>query len=341
MVTVKKDFSLQSSRTDDFWSKFHSLHNLIQEESENIGLSDKFSLILGELEQLHQLATTPRQQVIDAKVLSDFVCKLSLSIKTFRNKTSPTDFITCMLHKYGEKNNSNQSRSLKWKEIGKDICDIFGHVSLCSITMVVEPNKKRMVSKKRMKSIMEVDYPEDLDGSALVEKTETIKNIHTMFEVLKTRKKSVKFENVILNKNSFGQTTKNLFALSFLVSMGRAEIKGDDDGHLVVSLRNAPNSNLIKCREVQCKHFIHVLGYEDWNMMKDLVGVGDEVMPHRNSDNIEGDLSAEKLCIEVTVAGKIAYISEELCIGCGICVKVLLLVAAAVIGSGGSNVVNG
>ncbi|RZC87271.1 hypothetical protein C5167_029817 [Papaver somniferum] len=29
----------------------------------------------------------------------------------------------------------------------------------------------------------------------------------------------------------------------------------------------------------------------------------------------------EKLCIEVTVAGKIAYISEELCIGCGICVK--------------------
>lgn len=29
-----------------------------------------------------------------------------------------------------------------------------------------------------------------------------------------------------------------------------------------------------------------------------------------------------KLCIEVTPAAKIAYISEELCIGCGICVKV-------------------
>ncbi|XP_026435812.1 non-structural maintenance of chromosomes element 4 homolog B-like [Papaver somniferum] len=158
--------------------------------------------------------------------------------------------------------------------------------------MVVEPNKKKMVSKKRMRSIMELDHPEDLDGSAVGEKTETIKNIHTMFEVLKTRKKSVKFENVILNRNSFGQTAENLFALSFLVSMGRAEIEGDDDGHLVVSLRNAPNSNLIKCGEVQCKHFIHVLGYKDWNMTKDLVGVGDEVMPHRNSDNIEGDLSA-------------------------------------------------
>ena len=31
---------------------------------------------------------------------------------------------------------------------------------------------------------------------------------------------------------------------------------------------------------------------------------------------------AGKLCIEVTPASKIAFISEELCIGCGICVKV-------------------
>jgi len=29
-----------------------------------------------------------------------------------------------------------------------------------------------------------------------------------------------------------------------------------------------------------------------------------------------------KLCIEVTPTDKLAYISEELCIGCGICVKV-------------------
>jgi len=33
-----------------------------------------------------------------------------------------------------------------------------------------------------------------------------------------------------------------------------------------------------------------------------------------------------KLCVEVTSASKIAYISEELCIGCGICVKVLLFI---------------
>lgn len=32
-----------------------------------------------------------------------------------------------------------------------------------------------------------------------------------------------------------------------------------------------------------------------------------------------------KLCIEVSVNSKIASLSEELCIGCGICVKVILL----------------
>lgn len=36
-------------------------------------------------------------------------------------------------------------------------------------------------------------------------------------------------------------------------------------------------------------------------------------------------MAAGKLCIEVTAASKIAFISEELCIGCGICVKVCVM----------------
>ena len=36
-------------------------------------------------------------------------------------------------------------------------------------------------------------------------------------------------------------------------------------------------------------------------------------------------VSQGKLCIEVTSASKVAYISEELCTGCNICTKVLLL----------------
>jgi ATP-binding cassette subfamily E protein 1 len=33
-------------------------------------------------------------------------------------------------------------------------------------------------------------------------------------------------------------------------------------------------------------------------------------------------MCAGKLCIEVSSTSKLAWISEELCIGCGICVKV-------------------
>lgn len=40
------------------------------------------------------------------------------------------------------------------------------------------------------------------------------------------------------------------------------------------------------------------------------------------SDN--SSLCAGKLCIEVSPNSKMAWISEELCIGCGICVKVVL-----------------
>ena len=37
----------------------------------------------------------------------------------------------------------------------------------------------------------------------------------------------------------------------------------------------------------------------------------------------QGSKTAGKLCVEVAHEDKLSFISEELCIGCGICVKVL------------------
>ncbi|RZC87970.1 hypothetical protein C5167_004146 [Papaver somniferum] len=57
--------------------------------------------------------------------------------------------------------------------------------------------------------------------------------------------------------------SRNLFVLSLLVSMGRAEMK----------------VSMVMVIRVDCK---------DWISMKHLVAVGIEVLPHRNSANIEG-----------------------------------------------------
>ncbi|KAI3993705.1 hypothetical protein MKX01_002718 [Papaver californicum] len=96
-------------------------------------------------------------------------------------------------------------------------------------------------------------------------------------EAKKKKLVSVKRKRSLLEvENSFAQTVETLFALSFLVKEGRAEMKVDDDGHHMFSLRN-----------VQYKHFVFRIDYKDWSTMRDLVAAGNEVMPHRNSANPE------------------------------------------------------
>lgn len=67
---------------------------------------------------------------------------------------------------------------------------------------------------------------EQLDDAVGEEKTDTDKNMSTMFNILRENKK-VQLEHLILNRFSFAQTVENLFALSFLVKDGRAEINMD------------------------------------------------------------------------------------------------------------------
>ncbi|KAI3993835.1 hypothetical protein MKX01_002848 [Papaver californicum] len=206
--SFKEDFTLQLrsriERNEQFWPSYHALLSLTQEE----------------IEGLHRLATTPKEQALDAQVLLNFVNKLSLSIKSFSSKEiSPSDFITGLLGKYGEQSCSKQSRSFKWNELGEDVCGLCGDVSRCCSTMGgpmdVEAKKKKVVVKKRKRELLEVEHPEDLNTAATERKAETDKNIATMFKITKTRKKPEKVADVVMNRNSFAQTVENLFALFF------------------------------------------------------------------------------------------------------------------------------
>lgn len=132
-----------------------------------------------------------------------------------------------------------------------------------------------------------------LEETAGEDKTDTDKNMATMFQILR-RHKSAKLENLILNRKSFAQTVENLFALSFLIKDGRADISVDDKlCHMVCKFltsifffifffccllfhdsvtnfyaapKNAPASNAVLSGEVSYNHFVFRFDFQDWKV---------------------------------------------------------------------------
>ncbi|KAF5447943.1 hypothetical protein F2P56_033454 [Juglans regia] len=285
------DESTRSSQLDRrvLRSRYLAVMNLINDEREDLtrGDSDKFSTIIGEVERLHELVQKPREQVADAEALLGIANTLATSVKSHSSEgITPAEFVNCLLKEYGQSGAVATQESAKimllWKDIGIAVAPIFSKAHGCA-TMIGPMNtelkqRKTVVHRRRAKPA-ETARPEEVNDNGEEGKTDTDKNMSTMFEILR-KKKRVRLESLILNMKSFAQTVENLFSLSFLVKDGRAEITVNENAP-----RNAPAANSVMSGEVAYGHFVFRFDFKDWKLMMDAVAVGEELMPHRNGSN--------------------------------------------------------
>ncbi|KAL0905618.1 hypothetical protein M5K25_024051 [Dendrobium thyrsiflorum] len=222
---------------------------------------------------------------------------------------TPSDFVTAILKNFGYQEHSaqvnNSQNMVSWANIGLSVSHIFTPIPGCCTMYVlltflvcifaelssvslnlgfsnlhilqldirIGPmsseikQRKPTVHRKRTKPT-ESTRPEEIDSKEQETKADTDSNMSTMFDILK-KKRRVRLESLLLNRFSFAQTVENIFALSFLVKDGRAEITVDDSGSHLVSPRNAPTASAVASGAV----------------MMDVVREGEELMPHRNPSN--------------------------------------------------------
>lgn len=269
-------------------SRYLAVKNLLSGGMEDMSEADldMFKNIINEVEHLHQKVQRPREQVADAEALLDITSSFVKSVKAHKNDgVTPSDFVTCLLRDFGRQGNvassADGTRSLiLWKDIGVAVSQIFRNGPGCCTMlgpMDAEVKKRKTAVRKRHVKPTETARPEELN-STREEKTDTDKNMSTMFGILRKNRK-VRLENLVLNRTSFAQTVENLFALSFLVKDGRAEITANENGHFVCP-RNAPAAEAVASGKVSYTHFAFRFDFKDWKLMLDSVE-GEELMPHR------------------------------------------------------------
>lgn len=273
-------------------SRYLAVKNLISDKRDDITRADseKFRSIFDEVECLHQHVQKPREQVADAEALLDITNTLMTSVKAQSNEgVTASDFVSCILKNFGQigvgSDVTDEIRnSVRWKDIGISVSHVFLKADGCCTMlgpMNSEIKQRKAVEQRKRARLTEKARPEELASSVTEEKTDTDKNMSTMFDVLR-KNRTVKLEALVLNRISFAQTVENLFALSFLVKDGRAEIKVNEKGDHLVSPRNAPSANAVASKEVSYTHFIFRFDFKDWKLMLESVAAGDELMPHRN-----------------------------------------------------------
>ncbi|KAL6145319.1 PREDICTED: non-structural maintenance of chromosomes element 4 homolog A-like [Fragaria vesca subsp. vesca] len=279
-------------------SRYHTVKTILYDEREDLTRADskKFDSIIEQVESLHQLVRNPREQVADAEALLDIASTLMTSVRAHNKEgITASGFINCILTDF-RKPSGNGSSSIYWRDIGNAVSHVFQRSPRCC-TMIgpmnAEVKRRKPYQRHRRGNPTDNDTPQELGDTVEEEETETVKNVSTMFNILR-KERRVRLENLVLNGNSFSQTVENVFALSFLVKDGRVEMKVNEEGHHLVSPRNAPAAKAIASGDVAYFHLIFRYDFKDWKLMKEVVGTGEELMPHRFPADISNNSQPEE-----------------------------------------------
>ncbi|KAJ0028675.1 hypothetical protein Pint_36445 [Pistacia integerrima] len=247
----------------------------------------------------------PREQIADAEALLDITSTMVACVQVENNGgIIISDFVSSLLRDFGQQSGPSSTAkagcaSIAWADVGVVVSDAFRNSCGCS-TMVgpmnIEPRERKAAVRRKRVNPAENSQPKELDDAVTEEQMGTDKNMLTMFNILKKNRR-VRLESLVLNRSSFSQTVENLFALSFLVKDGRAQIKVDGNNHHLVSTRNAPSANAVASSEVTYSHFVFRFDFRDWKLMTSSVGNGEELMPHRNEARLSSSCQPE--CVNV------------------------------------------
>eukprot|EP00250_Pteridium_aquilinum_P035726 c9867_g1_i1 orf=317-1318(+) len=245
--------------------------------------ADGFDHVLGNIEGLYSAVRRPREQIADAEALYDITASLLASVKG-QHCQSASQLVSCIIKNFGTDAVAADERNvpeMDWERLGHEACSIFSEAP--GMTTMIGPlesrQKQRKTPHRRPRDrAVETVRPEELKEST-DSATMTDKNMEIMFRILK-RLKSVYLEEIVLNRCSFAQTVENIFALSFLVKEGRAEISIKDGRHIVGPM-NFPSQHQREQGKGSMNQFVFRFDFKDWQGMKEIVEEGREKMPHR------------------------------------------------------------